>query len=39
MAAAFMALVVAMLVFGLRSILEARATPNVTARETLVPAE
>lgn len=39
MSAALIALVVAMLVFGLRSILEARATPNVTARETLVPAE
>ena len=39
MAAAFMALVIAMLLFGLRSILAARATPNVTARETLVAAE
>ncbi len=39
MAAAFMALVIAMLVFGLRSILQARATPNITARETLVAAE
>ena len=39
MAGIFTALVVVMLAFGLRSILAARANPQVTARETLVAAE
>ena len=39
MAALFMGLVVAMLVFGLLAIRAALASPTVTARETLVPAE
>lgn len=39
MAGIFMSLVIAMLVFGLLAIRAALASPNVTARETLVPAE
>ncbi len=39
MAGAFMALVVAMLAFGALAIRAALASPNVTARETLVAAE
>ena len=38
MATAFMALVVTMIVFGLRAILAARANPNITARETVLQA-
>ncbi len=40
MASLLMALVVAMLVFGIRAIFEARANPHITARETVLqPAE
>jgi carbon starvation protein len=39
MAGIFMGLVLAMLAFGLIAIRAALASPNVTARETLVPAE
>ena len=38
MASLLMALVVAMLVFGIRAIFEARANPHVTARETVLQA-
>jgi carbon starvation protein len=38
MATLFMALVVTMIVFGIRAIFEARANPNITARETVLQA-
>ncbi len=38
MASLLMALVVAMIVFGIRAILEARANPHVTARESVLQA-
>ena len=38
MASLLMALVIAMIVFGIRAIFEARANPNITARETALQA-
>ena len=38
MASLLMALVIAMIVFGIRAIFEARANPNITARETVLQA-